>query len=196
MFYVETPSGHGTAWLLEEGLLLTNEHVITGRSTVTVRQGAPGAPPFSATVVASDAPRDIALLRFNASVPLQEGAVPLTLGEISEGLLASPLMALGYSSSEIRSDGTAGAPTANVGVLSQIVDFSDENMGLNLEMDVPIDPGDSGGPVFNAGGQVVGMNRAVLVSTSSGQRVVGTFYAVHIDEMVAALPALRDGRSR
>ena len=40
------------------------------------------------------------------------------------------------------------------------------------------------------------MNRAVLVSTGAGQRVVGTFYAVHVDEIRDALPDLRAGRSR
>jgi serine protease Do len=193
---VETPSGHGSGWLLEPGLLITNEHVIRRRSIVTIRQGAEGAGSFSATVVASDKPRDIALLRFNTSTALQAGAAPLEFGVVTQADLAGPLMALGYSSTNERTDGSVGAPTANVGVLSQVVDFSSDGFGLNLEMDTPIDPGDSGGPVFNADGQVIGINRAVLVNTATGQRVVGTFYAVHIDEIIAALPRLRNGLSR
>jgi S1-C subfamily serine protease len=78
-----------------------------------------------------------------------------------------------------------------VGVLSQIVDFGPNSFGLNLMMDAPIDPGDSGGPVLNADGLIVGMARAVRVQTTGGQRVVGTFYAVHADEIKTALPLLK-----
>ena len=51
-------------------------------------------------------------------------------------------------------------------------------------------------PVLNADGEVIGVNRAVVVSTGGGQRVIGTFLAVAIDEVHAALPDLRAGRSR
>ena len=63
-------------------------------------------------------------------------------------------------------------------------------------MDAPVDPGDSGGPILNSEGLVVGMTRAGLIRTAGGQRVVGTFYAVHIDEIREALPALKRGESR
>jgi putative serine protease PepD len=58
-------------------------------------------------------------------------------------------------------------------------------------MDTPVDPGDSGGPVLDASGEVVGMTRAVAEQTVGGQRVVGTFYAVHIDEILDSLPDLK-----
>jgi hypothetical protein len=50
--------------------------------------------------------------------------------------------------------------------------------------------------VLNGNGEVVGMSRAVLEKTDQGQRVVGTFYAVHIDEIREALPGLMRGESR
>ncbi len=195
VFFIETPVGTGSGWLIEPGLILTNEHVVSGFTTVTVRQS--GDPPFSATVLATDAQRDIALLTFNAAIAqLPEGVVPLPLGEITTDDIARSLMALGYSGAGVKDDGTVGAAAANVGVFSQVIDFGAGGLGLNLEMDVPVDPGDSGGPVLDAGGFVVGMVRAVQEQTAGGQRVVGTFYAVHVDEIRDALPSLKLGQSR
>ena len=105
-------------------------------------------------------------------------------------------MALGYSGGSIREDGTVGSALVNIGVLSQTVDFGDDSFGLNLIMDTPIDPGDSGGPILNLDGLVVGMSRAGVESTGGGQRVVGTFYAVHVDEIRDSLPRLKTGQSR
>jgi len=79
-------------------------------------------------------------------------------------------------------DGSVGGAAAKNGIFSQIVDFGAQG-GRRLQVDAAIDPGDSGGPVFDAQGRVVGMNQSVLVTTESGQRVVGIFYAVHMDEI-------------
>ncbi|MBI4329110.1 MAG: trypsin-like peptidase domain-containing protein [Chloroflexi bacterium] len=187
MFYIETPEGWGSGWLIESGLILTNHHVVGTRSVVTVRQS--GGPPFQATVVAVDSQRDIALLSFNPSIAqIPSYAVPLLLGNTSTAENARPLMALGYSSSGVKADGSVGAASAKVGVQSQIINFGAGSLGLNLRMDTPVDPGDSGGPVLDDDGSVVGMTRY--------RAEVGTFYAVHVDEIRAALPALKQGQSR
>jgi S1-C subfamily serine protease len=194
VFLIETRRSIGTGWLIEPGLILTNEHVIKGYPNVTVRQ--PRYPDFIASVMAFDAQHDIALLKFDNS--LASGAKPLPLGQISGDDIAEPLLALGYSSHEVNGDGSVAGATANVGVLSQVIDLGSRRRGriLNLVMDAPVDPGDSGGPVLNGRGEVVGMSRAVQETTDQGQRVVGTFFAVHIDEIRLALPALKRGESR
>ncbi|MDA0734481.1 MAG: serine protease [Chloroflexi bacterium] len=195
VFMIETRQNVGTGWLIEPGLILTNEHVINGYSSVTIRQSQ--FPAFTASVLASDAQHDIALLTFQPNLASRAaGAEPLPLGHISSDNIAQPLLALGYSGGEVTTDGRVGFATANVGVLSQVTNFGIRSHGRNLVMDVPVDPGDSGGPVLNGKGEVVGMTRAVLESTNQGQRVVGTFYAVHIDEIRAALPALKRGESK
>ena len=187
VFYIEPEDGqHGTGWLLEPGFIVTAAHVVADDAQVVVRQAA--APRFAAAVAGLDTRRDVALLRYDvASARLGEGAAPLPLGNADINDIAKDLLALGYSGSGIKPDGEVGSPKANAGVLSQITNFGPYSYGRNLEMDAPVDPGDSGGPVLNAAGEVVGMVRAAARHTPSGGRLVGTFYAVHPDEIRAAL---------
>lgn len=195
VFWIQAGIGSGSGWLLEPGLILTNQHVVSGASEVTVRQAS--NPPFPAQVLAVDSLRDIALLKFDASAArLPPRAAPLPLGHITTLDIARPLVALGYSGSGVKADGTVGAAAANVGALSQIIEFGLGSFGQNLVMDTPVDPGDSGGPVLDRYGLVVGMARAVQERAFGGQRMVGTFYAIHVDEIRNALPLLRMGRSR
>jgi len=176
--------------------------VVEGHSVVTIHQAVD--PPFNATVIGTDSRRDIALLGFD---PLNVGfnslntsrllsLSPLDLGDIDPSDNAKPLIALGYSGTGIQEDGTVAVASVNVGVLSHLIGFGTNGLGTNLIMDAPIDPGDSGGPVLDGDGMVVGMTRAVREQTPSGQRVVGTFFAVHVDEIRDALPALKRGESR
>lgn len=195
VFRIETGDGVGTGWLIEPGLILTNQHVVDDAFRVNVRQNEGGL--FFANVVAVDAVRDIALLSFNASNTIVDSrSKPLTISEAYTSDIASSMLAMGYSGGLTASeDETIGPATANIGVLSSFVHFIDADVG-NLVIDAAVDPGDSGGPVLNANGQVVGMIRAAQVFTSSGQRVVGTFYAVDTREIIEALPDLKLGRSR
>ncbi len=50
--------------------------------------------------------------------------------------------------------------------------------------------------MVNSNGEVVGMTTGVVETSTDGQRVVGTFYALHIDEIKRSLPALKSGLSR
>ena len=194
VFKITAGNGHGTGWIIESGLIATNEHVVRGQTTVTVHQVSHDA--FKATVVATDSKRDIALLAYDKSVTLDTSAIPLQLGTTTNADLAQPLMALGYSGQAPVKNGLVDMPSANVGVLSLIIDLGPNSRGYTLVMDVPVDPGDSGGPVVNSIGEVVGMTTGVVEASTAGQRVVGTFYALHIDEIKRSLPALKSGLSR
>ena len=191
VFYIDPTNGqHGTGWLLEPGLILTAAHVVAGREQVIVRQAS--APTFVAAVTGRDDRRDVALLAYDAGkAQLDAGARPLPLGNATSGDIAKPLLALGYSGSGVKREGAVGLPKANAGILSQITNFGPDSYGRNLEMDAAIDPGDSGGPALNAAGEVVGMARAAARQTPGGGTVVGTFYAVHADEIRAALAEIK-----
>ena len=191
VLYIEPEDGqHGTGWLLEPGVIVTAAHVVSDSEEVTVRQAA--APAFVATVAGVDERRDVALLKYDAGeTQMGAGAAPLPLGDADINDIARDLLALGYSGSGVKGDGQVGSPKANAGILSQITNFGAQSYGRNLEMDAPIDPGDSGGPVLNTAGEVVGMVRAAARRTPGGVPVVGTFYAVHADEIRAAVAEIR-----
>ena len=195
VFRIETSSGMGTGWLIEPGLSLTNHHVVEGSTIVSVRQNQGSL--FTARVRAIDEPRDIALLSFDVSQTfLDPMAKPIPTGDAYTSRIASSMMAMGYSGELTPlEDGTVGPATANIGVLSGIVKFVFFDVN-NLVIDAAVDPGDSGGPVLNLDGEVVGMTRAAQAYTGSGQRVVGTFYAVAWEEIRDALPNLKRGISR
>jgi len=195
VFRIETSSGMGTGWLIEPGLILTNQHVVEGSTIVSVRQNQQSL--FTARVRAVDEPRDIALLSFDVSQTfLDPMAKPLPTGLAYLSDIASSMMAMGYSGGLTPlEDGTIGPATANIGVLSGIVIFTFHDV-TNLVIDAVVDPGDSGGPVFSLDGEVVGMTRAAHVSSGSGERVVGTFYAVEWGAIRDALPNLKRGISR
>lgn len=195
VFWIETDSGRGTGWLLEPGLIVTNQHVVANAETVIVRQAI--KPPFLGTVLGSDSIRDIALISYNpALADLPEDAIPFPLGKISHEDTAEPLMALGFSGGLVpKPDGSVGSAPANVGVLTSLVSFLNNGEPvMNLIMDVPIDFGDSGGPVIDLAGLVVGMVRAEHYDYSG--RYIGVNYSVHIDEIRSALPSLKAGQNR
>lgn len=186
VFLLETFLGSGTGWLVGTGSILTNAHVVAGSTTVLVKQPEGGS--FFATVVGRDSVLDVALLEFDdGNVDLFGKGYVSPLGDISTWDIAKPVLAIGYSGGR-RTDSKAGVPSANVGVLSSIEGFGTFD---NLIIDAPVDPGDSGGPILNSDGQIVGMVRAAQVSTGSGQRVVGTFLAVPVYEIRAVLPTLK-----
>ncbi|MSQ22440.1 MAG: serine protease [Dehalococcoidia bacterium] len=187
VFYIDANDRYGSGWLLEPGFILTAFHVIRTNYTPTIRTS--GSQPFTGKVVAFDRERDIALISFDSKVAgLPSYAVPLPLGNIGLADIASPLLALGYSDSGLKADGSVGSAAPNVGYLSQIVGTTTRYTGLN--MDIAVAPGDSGGPVLDGNGFVVGMIRA---TAESG---IGNAYAIHVDVIRAALPTLKRGKSQ
>lgn len=186
--YIETPGGYGSGWAIDQGLIVTNAHVVAFYSQVTLHRGS-GAP-IPGTVLGKDNSRDIALVSFNTSLMVLR---PLPTRSLSTEDIGEPLMVLGYSSSGVKGDGTVGAPSAKQGILSQLTRLTEG--WDNLRIDAVMDPGDSGGPVIDRSGRVVGMNRSAVQTTSSGARVVGVYYAVPVYEIQKVLEDLKAGKS-
>ena len=181
--YIETPDGLGTGWVIGDGLIVTNEHVVRDEEAVTVRHAF--LPPFRADVVFTDAVLDVAFLSYNTAVTTMEalptrGVTPDNVGET--------LFVLGYSRYGVQENGTVGGAALKRGVLSAIVGFGDQG-GRQLRIDAVVDPGDSGGPVLDTLGRVVGMSKGVVETDETGRRVVGIFYAVHMEEIETLLAA-------
>jgi len=200
MGLVLTPKGSGTAWVvdLEQGILLTNEHVVTGQDRVDVvfpeyaENGRPvaeltyyfeHAKRLRAEVIDADGPRDLALVRLRDKLPERVAALRLAKQEPQPA-------------ERVHSVGNPSASGAlwiySAGTVRQVYRkewrYADGPVRVAriLEVQSPINNGDSGGPVVNDAGEVVGVvsgkkPEAVLMSWC----IAGTEVRMYLEE---ALP--------
>src|ERR1700730_2612888 len=154
----------GTGMVIgSSGEILTNNHVIENASSVRVQIGG-GGRSYSANVLGYNVPEDVALLKIDGVSGL--GTVH-TDDTVSVG---EPVVALGHAG------GRGGTPDASMGAVRgvgetiQVADSSGSQTLRNLiRVDASLQPRDSGGPLVDAQGDVVGMNTAA--STGGGFRL-------------------------
>lgn len=149
----------GTGMVLTpSGEVLTNNHVINGATSVNVTDVGDGQT-YPATVVGYSRSADVAVLQLQGASHL--ATVPL--GDSSSVQVNDPVLALGNAGGVGGTPSTAGGA---VTALNRSITASDESSGVSeqltglIETDAAIQPGDSGGPLANAAGKVVGMNTA------------------------------------
>jgi len=168
----ETAAGTGFVIDAAAGLVLTNNHVIDGATSVTVTPVASGKS-YQARVLGYDSSDDVALLQ----LPGVTGLKAVTIGDSSRVAVGTPVLAIGNEA------GQGGSPTVAPGVISSLdrtIDATDQNSGLSeilhgmLQTSADIRPGDSGGPLANAAGQVIG------IDTAAGGNTVYSGYAIPI----------------
>ena len=176
-------AGAGTGMIISSnGLVLTNHHVIEGARAIRVRLVSTGRS-YSATVVGSDPAHDIAVIRIRGV----SGLTPIALGDSSDVRVGDGVIAVGNAR------GSGGAPevaTGTVTGLNRTIIASDEDgtdattlTGM-IQTNAPLQPGYSGGPLFNLSGEVIGVNTAASV----GRRfrgISGGGMAVPIDQALA-----------
>ena len=144
---VETPEGNGTGWLLSEnGEIITNEHVVEGLDEVTIR--LLDGRRFPGTVVGRINPPDVAVVKI---VP-PSGMVPLSLGDSSKLQKGDPLVVVGHP-------GIMGNWVTTIGPFEEISIIKDAqgNNVQDLVSLVPSVKGNSGSPLFNIDGKVIGL---------------------------------------
>ncbi len=166
---VLTDSGTGTAFAVEASpsgtLLITSSHVVEGAESVRLRVGK--AEPVAARVIADDPDVDLALLEATGlSLP------PLPVARTEPGI-GTDIAVVGYPLADrLQSLGMGVQPSLSKGVLSAI---SQKEGGSVLQVDVPVNPGNSGGPAFDwETGEVVGVVMARLRDASDINFLVGT----------------------
>ncbi len=178
----------GTGFFVtNDGYMVTNFHVIDGATTITVVSPLEKKE-LKATVVQSDPANDIAILKVEAQtvgIPLAtsfssaKGEEVLTLG--------FPLVALQGQEQKA----TFGRINALSGIQNDI---------RFVQIDVPIQPGNSGGPLLNTRGEVIGVVTATLSQIvtlrASGSLPQNVNYAVKIDYITPALNAAKVDRSK
>jgi serine protease Do len=166
--------GSGSGFVVDRnGYILTNHHVIDGadRITVTMADGRS----FRGQVVGSDAAIDVALLRIDAGGRLPEAP----LGDSGDLRVGEWVCAIGNPLGYVHS--------VTVGVVSFVGrKLFDASLDDYIQTDAAINFGNSGGPLINAAGEVVGINSAISSRASN----IG--FAVPINQAVAILPQLRE----
>lgn len=150
----EVPAGAGTGIVVDdEGLILTNFHVIEGANRVLVT--AADGRQREAEVVAEASNRDLALLRVSDS----QGLEPLAFGSLELLEVGDPVVAIGNA---LGLDSTE--PSVSAGIVSakgRTIRTRFGTMQDLIQTDAAINPGNSGGPLLNAAGEVVGVNTAI-----------------------------------
>jgi serine protease Do len=156
------------------GLILTNAHVVRAAEHVHVRR--PDGEDVNTTLVGTDRDSDLALVRVSDAT----GLVPAPLGDSDEIDVGSFVVAIGSP--------LGLQHTVTLGVLSGKARGLD-NSGLEfLQTDAAVNPGNSGGPLLDLSGRVVGVITAIL---SGGGENVGLNFAIPINTVKEILPALR-----
>lgn len=151
--------GAGTGIVLDPGgVVLTNNHVIAGATGITAFAVGNGQT-YEVDVLGFDRSHDVAVLQLRGA----SGLPAANIGNSSRVAVGDPVVSMGNAG------GHGGMPSAVPGrviALNQTVSAADELTGttetLNnmIKADTAIRPGDSGGPMVNAAGQVIGMNTA------------------------------------
>ena len=157
--------GQGSGFIISaDGYILTNAHVVDKVDEVTVKLADKRE--FRAKVVGSDSRTDVALIKINA-----EGLPRVTLGNPDKLRVGEWVLAIGAPFG-FENSVTAGIVSAIGRSLPQ------ENYVPFIQTDVAVNPGNSGGPLFNMRGEVVGMN-SQIISRSGGY--MGLSFAIPID---------------
>jgi len=177
-----TQEGEGSGILIDSqnGYIVTNNHVVEGATTLTVKLST--GKTATAKIVGTDAIDDLALISVDASAV--SGITPLALGDSSTVKPGQMAIAIGNPYGYQNS--------ISLGVISGINrTIRGSNYSGMLQTDAAINPGNSGGPLLDANGSVIGINTAIE-STATGAQGIG--FAVPSNVVKSALDNLKAGK--
>ena len=168
---IDTDSGAGSGFVVDAtGYILTNEHVVRGSTWVTVMLS--NGARLTAYVAGTDASRDIALIKVDRRFP----TVLQFATEVRQG---ETVIALGFPFRYTLGD----SMTTTTGIVSA---FRTIRGVVHIQTDTDINFGNSGGPLLNLQGEVVGMNTSIL----RDEEAQGINFAIHYDVLASRLPVL------
>lgn len=171
---VESASSGSGFVITQDGYIVTNHHVISGASSVTVTMY--DGTEYPATVVGSDSDYDVAVLKIDAT-----GLQPVTLGSSKDVNVGDTVLAIGNPLGELTFSMSQGIVSCCDRAIN--VDGTPFNM---IQVDASINPGNSGGPLMNLYGEVVGIVSAKY-SSYSDTTVEGLGFAIPIGDVQAII---------
>jgi serine protease Do len=171
--------GVGSGFIIDsDGYVVTNNHVISGADSITVRMNDDRQ--YDAEVIGYDEKTDLALLKIDA-----EDLVVSTLGDSDTTRVGDWVVAIGNPF------GLGGTATAGI-VSARGRDIRSGPYDDYMQIDAPINRGNSGGPVFNIAGEVVGVNTAII-SPNGGS--VGIGFAIPANQVKNIVYELKNNGS-
>ena len=173
--YISSGAGSGVI-VTEDGYIITNHHVIENATSITVTLH--NGESYPATLVGLDNQLDVALLKIEAS-----GLTPASIGTSSDLLVGQTVVAIGNPLGQLGGTVTQGILSAK----DRNITLDGETMTL-LQTDAAVNPGNSGGGLFDAQGNLIGL----VVAKSSGDDVEGLGFAIPIDNVVEVLDDLKE----
>lgn len=178
---IQTDIATGSGFILsEDGYVVTNYHVIEGGSAISVVLYDNSS--YRANLVGYEANNDLALLQINAP-----DLRPVTLGSSDDLIVGDQVAAIGNPLGELTATLTVGYVSAKER------DVSTDSATINMiQTDCAINSGNSGGPLFNMKGEVVGITSAKYSGMSaSGASIEGIGFAIPMDDVVGMLDDLK-----
>jgi putative serine protease PepD len=184
---VRTQTGSGTGFLVDgDGTIVTNAHVVGDSTDVQVRFDDKGEM-HDAQVLSVDTSTDLAALKVE-SVP--DGVQPLKLADSDQVQVGDSAIAIGYP---LGLDRTATAGIVS-GLERQISAPNGFSIDRVIQTDAAVNPGNSGGPLLNGDGEVIGVN-SQIATAGGGEGNVGIAFAIPVNTVKDVLPDLESGNA-
>ena len=163
---IDAGNSRGSGFFVRPDLVVTNNHVIEGQSSVTLQAGGNK---YTARVMSASPAIDLALLQVYNANPRQP---TLRLGTAASARPGEEVIAIGYALGALSNTVTRGIVSA--------VRETQNNVTL-IQTDAAINPGNSGGPLLDRSGTVIGINSMII---SKGQ---GLGFAIAVDHAVSLM---------
>lgn len=173
--YVQSGAGSGVI-ISTDGYIITNNHVISGSSQVKVRLN--DQTEYTATLIGTDTKTDIAVLKIDA-----QGLTAATLGDSDALVVGELALAVGNPMGNLGGTVTDGIISA----LNREITVENQNMTL-LQTSAAVSPGNSGGGLFNADGELIG----IVNAKSNDSNAEGLGFAIPINTAVTVAQQLID----
>ena len=183
----------GTGMILtSNGEVLTNNHVIAGATSITAQVDGKGTK-YTARVIGTDPSHDVALIQLEGA----SGMHTVAVGNSADVSVGARVVAIGNALD------LPGSPTVTDGIVSALdrsitasdqLSGSTESLSGMLQTDAPLSPGNSGGPLVDSAGQVIGMDTAAATG-GRGQSASNIGFAIPINEALAIAGQIQKGES-
>ncbi|KAB2880495.1 trypsin-like serine protease [bacterium] len=186
--YYDKVKGLGSGFLIsDDGYILTNEHVVNGavEVIVTLTDGSK----YPAKIIGMDKTVDVAVLKITPDRKLKY----ITFADSEDLIIGEWAIALGnpFGLFDINNQ-----PTVTVGVISAtkrdfgLIDGNHSYQNM-IQTDAAINGGNSGGPLVNSAGEVVGINTFIYSGSGAAKTNIGIGFAIPINRVAKILPELK-----